>query len=185
MIYGDLFVGFLRVGMFSFGGAYAAIPLVREVVLSYGWMTEETLSYMIAVSESTPGPIMLNLATYVGQTQAGAVGACLATIAVVLPAFLTILLIMVALKTLLKNQYVQVVLDGLKPCVAGIVLATAAAMIASGCILANNPTEPNLTNIIFSMALAALLFGSKPLFKKKISPIALIVIAACIGSVIY
>ena len=63
MIFLDLFLGFLRVGCFSFGGAYAAIPLIREVVLDYGWITEETLTDMIAVSESTPGPIMVNLAT--------------------------------------------------------------------------------------------------------------------------
>lgn len=69
MIYIELFLGFLKVGCFSFGGAYAAIPLIREVVFQYGWITEEKLTYMIAVSESTPGPIMVNLATYVGSSQ--------------------------------------------------------------------------------------------------------------------
>ncbi len=59
----ELFFGFLRVGCFAFGGAYGAIPLIRDVVLSYGWLTEEALVDMIAVSESTPGPIMVNLAT--------------------------------------------------------------------------------------------------------------------------
>ena len=71
MILLDLLIGFLKVGCFSFGGAYAAIPLIREVVLSYGWLTDEALTDMIAVSESTPGPIMVNLATYVGSSQAG------------------------------------------------------------------------------------------------------------------
>ena len=66
MIYLELFLGFLYVGCFAFGGAYGAIPLIRDVVLNYGWLTEEELTYMIAVSESTPGPIMINLATYVG-----------------------------------------------------------------------------------------------------------------------
>ena len=70
MIYLDIFLEFLKIGCFAFGGAYGAIPLVRNVVLSYGWLTEETLTYMIAVSESTPGPIMVNLATYVGSIQA-------------------------------------------------------------------------------------------------------------------
>ena len=64
MIYLELFWGFLKVGMFAFGGAYAAIPLIRDIVLSYGWLNDDKLSYMIAVSESTPGPIMVNLATY-------------------------------------------------------------------------------------------------------------------------
>ena len=93
MIYLDLLIGFLKVGCFSFGGAYAAIPLIRDVVLSYGWLTDEVLTDMIAVSESTPGPIMVNLATYIGSSQAGLPGAVLATLASVLPAFVIMLLI--------------------------------------------------------------------------------------------
>ena len=91
MIYFDLILGFLKVGCFAFGGAYGAIPLIRDVVLNYGWLTDEELTYMIAVSESTPGPIMVNLATYIGSTQAGLPGGILATLAVVLPSFLIIL----------------------------------------------------------------------------------------------
>ena len=83
MIYLELFAGFLKVGLFSFGGGYASIPLIRDVVMSYGWLGEDMLTYMIAVSESTPGPIMVNLATYVGITQAGMPGAFVATFAVV------------------------------------------------------------------------------------------------------
>ena len=67
MIYLDLFLGFLKVGCFAFGGAYGAIPLIRDVVMSYGWFSDEMLTYMIAVSESTPGPIMVNLGTYIGS----------------------------------------------------------------------------------------------------------------------
>ena len=85
MIYIDLFLGFLKVGLFSFGGAYAAIPLIRDVVLYYGWIDDEKLSYMIAVSESTPGPLMVNMATYIGSTMAGLPGAVIATFTVVLP----------------------------------------------------------------------------------------------------
>ena len=93
MILFELFLGFLLIGCFSFGGAYGAIPLIREVVLYFGWLEEEKLSYMIAVSESTPGPIMVNMATYIGSSQAGVPGALIATAAVVLPAFLIIILI--------------------------------------------------------------------------------------------
>ncbi len=67
MIYFDLFIGFLEVGLFSFGGAYAAIPLIRDVVMAHGWLDDEMLAYMIAISESTPGPIMVNMATYIGS----------------------------------------------------------------------------------------------------------------------
>ena len=109
MTYLNLFLGFLKVGCFAFGGAYGAIPLIRDVVLAYGWLTEEELTYMIAVSESTPGPIMVNLATYVGSHQGGFLGAVIASLAVVLPSFIIILLVMVLLKAALKNKYVQAV----------------------------------------------------------------------------
>ena len=105
MIYLELFLGFLKVGLFSFGGAYGAIPLIRDIVLSYGWLDDEMLTYMIAVSESTPGPIMVNLATYVGSSQAGLPGSAIATFAVILPAFIIILLIMVLLRAVLQNAY--------------------------------------------------------------------------------
>ena len=133
MIYFDLLIGFLKAGLFAFGGAYGAIPLIRDVVLSYGWIEDEMLTYMIAVSESTPGPIMVNLATYVGSSQAGFWGALIATTAVVLPSFIIILLIMVLLKKLLKDPYVQAILRGLKPCIIGIILATGVFMILRHC----------------------------------------------------
>ena len=114
MIYLERILGFLKVGCFTFGGAYSAIPLIRDVVLSYSWLSDEELSYMIAVSESTPGPIMVNLATYVGSSQAGFWGAVLATLAVVLPSFFVILLVMNLLNGILKSKYAQAVLQGLK-----------------------------------------------------------------------
>ena len=123
MILLELFIGFLKVGCFAFGGAYGAIPLIRDVVLSYGWLDDEMLTYMIAVSESTPGPIMVNLATYVGSSRAGFYGSLVATLAVVLPSFIIILLVTALLKAVLKNRYVQAVLRGLKPCIVGIILA--------------------------------------------------------------
>lgn len=104
MIYIELFLGFLKVGCFAFGGAYGAIPLIRDVVLTYGWIDEEMLTYMIAVSESTPGPIMVNLATYISSNQAGFLGAVIATLAVVTPSFLIVLLIKTLLQNVLKNR---------------------------------------------------------------------------------
>lgn len=190
MILLELFLGFLEVGCFAFGGAYGAIPLIRDVVLRHGWLNEETLTYMIAVSESTPGPIMVNMATYIGSSQAGLLGAAVATIAVALPAFLIILLIAAFLKTALKNNYVQAVLRGLKPCVIGIVLATGIHMIISNCFseeLAGNFIGKELD--IPAMIIAALLFaamqGYKRWKKQKLSPILLIVIAAMLGIVVY
>ena len=106
MILFELLIGFLKIGLFSFGGAYGAIPLIREVVLSYGWIGEDQLSYMIAVGESTPGPIMINLATYIGSTKAGIPGAVIATAAVALPAFLVVIVLTLILKTGMKNTVI-------------------------------------------------------------------------------
>ena len=181
MIYLDLFLGFLQVGCFAFGGAYGAIPLIRDVVLSYGWLDDETLSYMIAVSESTPGPIMVNMATYVGSSQGGFWGAVLATTAVVLPAFCIILLVMVLLKSAMKHSGVQAILRGLKPCVVGIILATGTKMILSNCI----PQGIDGKAAALTAVLALILFGSQTYLKKKISSITLICIAAVLGILVY
>ena len=180
MIYFDLFVGFLKVGLFSFGGAYGAIPLIRDVVLSYGWLEEDMLTYMIAVGESTPGPIMVNLATYVGRSQAGIAGALIATTAVVLPSFVIILLVMTLLRTLLKNPYAQAVLRGLKPCVIGIVLATGAYMIAEHCAGADGRAV-DVPACVMTALLAGIYFGSRKFVKGGLSPIALIVLSALCG----
>ena len=170
MIYLDLLVGFLKVGLFAFGGAYGAIPLIRDVVLSYGWISDEMLTYMIAVSESTPGPIMVNLATYVGSSQAGLAGALIATTAVVLPSFIIILL---------------TVLRGLKPCIIGIILATGIFMILQHCIGSFFDVSADLTAIFMTAVLAAIYFGSSKVTKKGMSPIGLIGISAAAGIIVY
>lgn len=185
MIYLDLFLGFLKVGCFAFGGAYGAIPLIRDVVMSYGWLSDEMLTYMIAVSESTPGPIMVNLATYIGSKQAGFPGAAVATLAVVLPSFLIILLVTALLKTALKNEYVQAVLRGLKPCVTGIVLATGIYMILGNCFGTITARKVNIQAIIITVLLVASIFGCKHFAKKKLSPILLIVISAAAGMLVF
>ena len=185
MIYLDLFLGFLKVGCFAFGGAYGAIPLIRDVVMSYGWLSDEMLTYMIAVSESTPGPIMVNLATYIGSSQAGFFGAVIATLAVVLPSFLIILLVTALLKTALKNKYVQAVLRGLKPCVIGIVLATGIYMVLSNCFGAITAIKADIQAIILTAILVVTMFGYKHFAKKKLSPIILIIVSAIAGVVVY
>ena len=185
MIYLDLFFGFLKVGCFAFGGAYGAIPLIRDVVMSDGWLRDEMLTYMIAVSESTPGPIMVNLATYIGSSQAGFLGAVIATLAVVLPSFLIILLVTALLKTVLKNKYVQAVLRGLKPCVIGIVLATGIYMVLGNCFGTISRIKVNMQAISITALLVASILGYKYFAKKKLSPIGLIILSAILGSIIF
>ena len=184
MIYLDLFLGFLKVGLFAFGGAYGAIPLIRDVVLSYGWLSDEALSYMIAVSESTPGPIMVNLATYVGSTEAGFLGALVATLAVVLPSFMIILLITALLKNAFKNKYVQAVLRGLKPSVIGIVLAMGVYMLVKNCLI-EDTFKINLRSIVITAVLGIVAVLYKYFSKKKMSPIIMIVISSLLGMLVY
>ena len=181
MIFLELFLGFLQVGCFSFGGAYGAIPLIRDVVLSYGWLDDETLTYMIAVSESTPGPILVNLATYIGTDQAGFWGSLIATLGVVLPAYLVIILIVCILKNAIKNKYVQAVLRGLKPCVTGIVLATGVYMVIHNVL----PAGPDMPALILSALLVGAIYLCPKLTKKPLSPIALICISAILGMIVY
>lgn len=185
MIYLDLFLGFLKIGCFAFGGAYGAIPLIRDVVMSYGWLNDEMLTYMIAVSESTPGPIMVNLATYIGSSQAGFWGALIATFAVVLPSFLIILLVTALLKTALKNKYIQAILRGLKPCVIGIVLATGSYMILKNCFGTISNAAVNPSAIVITVLLVVSMFGYKRLAKKKLSPIGLIILSAILGIIVF
>ncbi|WP_026511116.1 MULTISPECIES: chromate transporter [unclassified Butyrivibrio] len=185
MIYLELFVGFLTVGLFSFGGAYAAIPLIRDVVTSYGWIGEDTLTDMIAIGESTPGPIMVNLATYVGSSKAGLLGGIIATFAVILPAFIIILLIMVMLKNLQGNKYVQAILRGLQPCIIGIILATGFMMMIKNTVFPLLHNTKDYRPAFMGCVLAIAYFAPRKVFGKKLSPILLIMISAVLGVITY
>lgn len=185
MIYLKLFLEFFKVSCFAFGGAYGAIPLVRDAVLGNGWITEERLAYMIAVSESTPGPIIVNLATYIGNDQAGFWGSLIATAGVVLPAYLVIILVMVILKNAIKNKYVQAVLRGLKPCVVGIVLATGLYMVLHNCLPFATGTMADGSAIVITLALGGISCGYRRIAKKQLSPIQLILCAAALGMLVF
>ena len=182
MILLELFWGFLKVGCFAFGGAYGAIPLIRDVVLSYGWLSDEALTRMIAVSESTPGPIMVNLATYVGSSQAGLAGSLLATLAVVLPSFLIILLVTGAMQKALKNRWVQWALRGMKPCVIGIVLATGLSFLCRSVIVQGAVDLRAVLVLLLLLAVKALL---PRLLQRKLSTIGLILLSAVLGVLFY
>ena len=186
MILLELFLGFLKVGLFSFGGAYGAIPLIRETVLSNGWLTEAAVADMIAVGESTPGPIMVNLATYVGSVRAGLPGAVIATGAVVLPAFGIILLVTAALDRLVRRPRVRVVMAALEACIAGIITATGLWMLLE-CLL---PTRvaglaPDGRACAAAAALTIVSLAAKRIRKKPLSPVCLILLGGVLGAALY
>ena len=140
---------------------------------------------MIDVSESTPGPIMVNLDTYVGSSQAGFLGAVLATLAVVLPSFFVILLVMNLLKGILKSKYAQAVLQGLKPCMVGIILATGVYMTLHNCFPLAQGAKVDFRALMIVVLLVACMSMYRTLKKKKLSPILLIIASAVLGIIIY
>ena len=185
MIYLKLLLDFFKVSCFTFGGAYGAIPLIRDMVMGNGWITEERFAYMIAVSESTPGPIMVNMATYIGSDQAGFLGSLVATVGVVLPAYLIIVLIVGVLGNVMKNPYVQAILRGLKPCVTGIVLATGLYMVIHNALPLSGGVVVDLSAVTITVILAVILLLYPKVTKKKLSPILLICFAAVLGMLVY
>ncbi len=192
MIYLKLFLTFLEIGAVSFGGGYGMISLVREKVITNGWLTDGEFLNMIAVAESTPGPIAVNMATFVGSTQGGVLGAALATLGVVLPAFIIMLIIASLIKNLLKYKGVQATLGGIRPAVVGLIIATASTMILSSVLGLSSiesgftlPVPDLIKNIAIFAAVVAAATIYKKLRKKKISPILLILFSGVLGLVLF
>lgn len=188
MIFLKLFLTFLKIGLVSFGGGYAMISLIRDECLDFGWLTEDELLNYIAVAESTPGPIAVNMATFVGSSQGGAIGALLATLGVVLPSFVIILIIASVLANLLKFAPVKAVLGGIRPCVIALIIATGVAMLLS-VLFGIKTSESQATfdysaMLIFAVIFCADLVCSK-LKNKKISPIFLIILSGALGVLVY
>jgi len=188
MIYLKLFLTFFEVGLFTFGGGYAMISLIRDKALALGWLTEEELLNMIAVSESTPGPIAVNMATFVGSTQGGILGSLVATLGVVLPSFIIILLVCAMIRNFLKYKGVQAFLGGVRPCVVALILATAVTMLLStllGVTTVSGGFAPDVRGIIIFAILVAISLIFQKIKKEKPSPILMILISAGLGVVVY
>lgn len=188
MIYIELFLNFLVIGTVSFGGGYGMISLVRETVLSKGWLTESQFMDFIAVSESTPGPLAVNMATFIGSSQGGILGAFTATLGVVLPSFFIILIIAAVLKNILKYEGVKAVLTGIRPCIVAMIIATAISMglnIFIGAEKSGDAISPDIRSIIIFFILIAVQLMCGKVLKKKLSPILMIVFSAVLGIVFF
>jgi len=184
MIYLKLFLTFLKIGAVSFGGGYAMISLIRDDCLAHGWLTEGELLNFIAVAESTPGPIAVNMATFVGSSQGGFLGAMLATLGVVLPSFVIILLVATLLSQLLKYAGVQAILKGIRPTIVGMILATALTTALS--VFASLGAMSTIPIINWRMiAIFALIcgawYGWRKWKKASPSPILLILLSGVLG----
>ena len=131
MIYLELFFVFFKIGLFTFGGGYAMLPLIQQEVIARGWLSLEDTTNFIAVSESTPGPFAVNIATYIGVEKGGVFGAICSTFGVILPSFAVILLVAKFIIAFRKSKYMSGALYGVKPVAVGLIGA-AALSIAAG-----------------------------------------------------
>lgn len=175
-----LFYTFFKIGLFTFGGGYAMLPLIQEEVVANGWLSLEQLVDFVAVSESTPGPFAINIATYVGAETAGVLGSFCATLGVVLPSFLVILLVARFYLKFRNSRAVGSLMYGLRACVVGLMASALWGMLPTvffhGVELAwENVLRPEFlcSACIFTGAVVAAL--------KKVSPILVIVCSAAAG----
>ena len=183
-----LFLTFLEIGAVSFGGGYGMISLIREKVLLNGWLSEAEFLSFIAVSESTPGPLAVNMATFIGASPGGVLGALCATLGVVLPSFFIILLIAALIHDLLKYAGVEAFLSGVRPCVVALILSTAFTMGLStllGISTAAEMPSPAWRGI----GILAILAGVRLIWQKARgkapSPIGMILLSAVLGALLY
>lgn len=188
MIYLKLFLTFLKIGIVSFGGGYGMISLIRDDCLSNGWLTEDELLNFIAVAESTPGPIAVNIATFVGSSLGGAIGALLATLGVVLPSFVIILLVASVFTRLLKYAGVKATLEAIKPTIIALIIGTAVTMLLSLVFdikNVNSSLHVDYRAIVIFAVIVALSFFFGRLKKKAVSPIILIILSGTLGVLLY
>ena len=179
MIYLTLFLEFFKVGLFCFGGAFGMIPLIEEIVLAHGWVTQSQFYDFIGVCESTPGPIAVNMATYIGSTQGGLLGSVLATLGVVLPSFLIILLIASILTGFTGNRYFKGFMKGVKPVVIALILSTGLILLTQNLGLFGG--TPDWVCMAIFLLLVGFYFGWKKLRGKKPSSVLVILLSAVLG----
>lgn len=179
MIYLELLWTFLKIGAFTFGGGYAMLPLIQEEVIAHGWMDTKSLIDFIAVSESTPGPFAVNIATYVGAEVGGIFGSFCATLGVVLPSFVIILIVAKCFERFNKSKIIKGCMSGLKPAVVGLI---GAAVISVGLtvFVPNGFSGTILTDFTFYMTLTTFLLSAVLAFK-KVHPILIICLSALLG----
>ena len=189
MIYLQLFLTFLKVGAFAFGGGYAMLSLIGDSVLKYGWMTEEELLNFVGVETVIPGPIAVNMATYIGYEQGGFLGALLATIGVVLPSFIIILVVAACIKNLLKYPPVKTFIASMRPALGGLIVSVAVTMALTVFFGIDTVSTINFsfdwrTTVVLAVVIAIPIIW-KRIKKKEFSSILLVVISGVMGMLLF
>ena len=179
MIFLELFWTFFKIGAFTFGGGYAMLPLIQESVSAKGWLAMEELVDFVAVSESTPGPFAINIATYVGMETGGVFGAVCATLGVVMPSFIVILIVARFYQKFKSSRIVSGVMTGLKPAVVGLIGATVVSIALT--VFFPDGFKLMSTDIIPLVVSFAIFAVSGLMLIKKVHPIIVIVLSASLG----
>ena len=189
MIYLKLFLTFLKVGAFAFGGGYALLSLISDAVLKYGWMTEEELLNFVGIETVIPGPIAVNMATYIGYEQGGFFGALLATIGVVLPSFIIILVVAACIKNLLKYPPVKTFIASMRPALGGLIVSVAVTMALAVFFGIDTVGTTNLSfdwrTLVILAVVVAVPIVWKRIKKKEFSAILLVVISGIMGMLLF
>ncbi|NLA76918.1 MAG: chromate transporter [Clostridiales bacterium] len=181
---------FFKTGLFAVGGGLAALPFLSEMSAAHpNWFTQEMLADMIAVSESTPGPIAVNMATYVGYTVSGIFGAVLATFSMILPSIIIVLIVARILEKYLNNKYVNGVFSGLRPAVTGLIAAAGYSVLKVSIMITGKPFTLDAPFAAFDwravVLFVILVFFTQFKYTKKIHPVAYIVVAAAVRIAVF
>ena len=179
MIYLTLFWTFFKIGLFTFGGGYAMLPLIQAEVAAHGWLSTETLLNFVAVSESTPGPFAVNIATYVGSELGGIPGGACATLGVALPSFTIILIVARCYERFRASRVVSGIMTGLKPAVIGLI-GSAILTMGSAVLFPGGVTAAVFSTVSFWVTLGIFALMAVLAFK-KVHPILLICLSAVLG----
>ncbi|MBQ4100121.1 MAG: chromate transporter [Oscillospiraceae bacterium] len=182
-----LFITFFKIGLFTIGGGYAMIPLIRQEVTSKGFITISELADFIGVAESTPGPFAINLATFIGTKTAGILGAISCTVGVVLPSFIIILIITKFFMKFKDNRFVKAGLLGLRPVIVALV-ASAVIMLIRNNLFWNDVVINSLSSFLSAINIKAVIIfviAFLVQLKFKLHPIFLILISAVLGILLF
>ncbi len=180
MIYWQLFYTFFTIGLFTFGGGYAMLPLIQERVVANDWMDVSQIIDFIAVSESTPGPFAINIATYVGTEMGGVFGAVCATLGVVMPSFIIILIVARCYETFKTSRTVAGAMTGLRPVVIGLI-GSAVLSMALEVFFSAGFSLVVMTGYWFIVSLVIAAIALLLVFKVKAHPIVIILLSAALG----
>ena len=190
-----IFFTFFKIGIFGFGGGYSMLPLIHnEIVYVNKWLEEEDFIDIVAISQITPGPIIINSATYVGYKKAGIIGSIMATMGVIMPSIIIILIVFFAFSILKDNKYMKYAVKGLRPVTIGLMAAACYLMFDNVLVITDtikrdsNPTNYFMVNNFFIDYKAVLIFVIAlilMMFVKKVNPIVWVFVACFIGFVVF